>query len=303
MRLKNVLLVVRDIERSKVFYRNLFGLEVIRDFGSNVILTEGLVLQEQEEWEKVMERPVVSGGNDAELYFEEHDIGAFIKKMEQNASMIVYVHEMIERDQGQRVIRIYDPDQHVIEIGESMESVVRRSCGETYVFKQAREEELSDILALYRAAVGTAGCTWSLDYPNADILKDDFQRGNLFCMKNQEQEILGVISIDVDEAVAALPCWTRELRPAAELARLAVKEAYQNRGIARLLLKAAMKELMHRGYRGVHFLVSKTNEKAIRSYGRLEFAVRGDCNLYDTDWWCYEKEFDHNRMERDEDAV
>lgn len=44
MRLKNVLLVVKDIEVSKAFYRELFGLQVLTDFGRNVILTEGLVL-------------------------------------------------------------------------------------------------------------------------------------------------------------------------------------------------------------------------------------------------------------------
>lgn len=44
MKLKNVLLVVGDIEKSKAFYKELFGLDVVTDFGGNVILTEGLVL-------------------------------------------------------------------------------------------------------------------------------------------------------------------------------------------------------------------------------------------------------------------
>ena len=42
MKLKNILLVVSDIERSKAFYKDIFGLSVIRDFGENVILTEGV---------------------------------------------------------------------------------------------------------------------------------------------------------------------------------------------------------------------------------------------------------------------
>lgn len=46
MRLKNILFVVKDIEVSKVFYKDLFGLSIIADFGENVVLTEGLVLQE-----------------------------------------------------------------------------------------------------------------------------------------------------------------------------------------------------------------------------------------------------------------
>ena len=46
MKLKNVLIVVKDIERSKKFYQDLFGLEMVLDNDGNMILTEGLVLQE-----------------------------------------------------------------------------------------------------------------------------------------------------------------------------------------------------------------------------------------------------------------
>ena len=46
MKLKNVLIVVKDIERSRAFYHDLFGLELILDNDGNMILTEGLVLQE-----------------------------------------------------------------------------------------------------------------------------------------------------------------------------------------------------------------------------------------------------------------
>ena len=54
MKLKNILIVVKDIEKSKQFYHDLFGLEVIRDFDGNVILTEGLVLQEERIWRKFL---------------------------------------------------------------------------------------------------------------------------------------------------------------------------------------------------------------------------------------------------------
>lgn len=126
MRLKNILIVVKDIEKSKAFYQDLFGLTVVTDFGGNVILTEGLVLQEQTIWEGFVEREVTHGGNDAELYFEENDIDGFLEKLEQSSYPIEYVNPSMEHDWGQRVIRIYDPDKHVIEIGESMEYVARR---------------------------------------------------------------------------------------------------------------------------------------------------------------------------------
>lgn len=47
MKLKNVLIVVKDIERARQFYHDLFGLEMILDNDGNMILTEGLVLQEE----------------------------------------------------------------------------------------------------------------------------------------------------------------------------------------------------------------------------------------------------------------
>ena len=42
MQLKNVLIVVNDIERSKKFYKDIFGLEVILDNEGNVILEDSL---------------------------------------------------------------------------------------------------------------------------------------------------------------------------------------------------------------------------------------------------------------------
>ncbi|MFR4351496.1 MAG: VOC family protein [Roseburia sp.] len=126
MKLKNILFVVSDIERSKAFYRGLFGLRAVADFGENVILTEGLVLQEQKLWEQVIGDEVTIGGRDAELYFEENDMDAFLKRLEESSFEIQYVNRLTQRDWGQRVVRVCDPDGHIIEVGETMEYVARR---------------------------------------------------------------------------------------------------------------------------------------------------------------------------------
>ena len=47
MKLKNILIVVKDIEKSKRFYHDLFGLDMVLDNNGNMILTEGLVLQDR----------------------------------------------------------------------------------------------------------------------------------------------------------------------------------------------------------------------------------------------------------------
>ena len=74
MKLKNVLIVVKDIERSKKFYHDLFGLDVIVDNDGNVIMTEGLVLQEESIWKKFIGKDVIPENNSSELYFEEKEI-------------------------------------------------------------------------------------------------------------------------------------------------------------------------------------------------------------------------------------
>ena len=82
IKLKNMLIVVTDIEKSKQFYHDLFGLDVVLDNGGNVILTEGLVLQNRKIWESFLEKEVILRSNSTELYFEEYDLDAFVEKLE-----------------------------------------------------------------------------------------------------------------------------------------------------------------------------------------------------------------------------
>lgn len=121
MKLKNILFVVSDIEKSKKFYEELFGLRVITDLGENVILTEGLVLQQKNLWEDGIKKEVLFGGHDAELYFEENDMDTFLRKITESSFEIEFVREQAEAHPwGGRVVRIYDPDRHVIEVGEAI---------------------------------------------------------------------------------------------------------------------------------------------------------------------------------------
>lgn len=120
MKLKNILIVVKDIEVSKRFYKDLFGLDVVLDNNGNVILTEGLVLQDKHIWESFIKKDVTARGHDAELYFEEKDIDGMLKKLDESPYEIEYINRDLKHSWGQRVIRLYDPDGHVIEIGEPM---------------------------------------------------------------------------------------------------------------------------------------------------------------------------------------
>ena len=72
--LKNVLIVVDDIEKSIEFYRDLFGLQVILKNEGNVILSEGLVLQDADIWGKTLNASSTPFNNMMELYIEDFDI-------------------------------------------------------------------------------------------------------------------------------------------------------------------------------------------------------------------------------------
>lgn len=125
MKLSNPMLVVQDMDKSLAFYQQVLGLDVIVDFGANKTLTGGLALQTQATWQDFIHTDAVRfGGNDAEIYFEEEDFDSFIDKLK--AFDIRYVHPVQEHAWGQRVVRFYDPDQHIIEVGESLHAVCSR---------------------------------------------------------------------------------------------------------------------------------------------------------------------------------
>lgn len=118
MKLKNIVIVVKDIEKSKQFYKELFGLDVILDQEGNVILTEGLVLQEAKVWEQALGQDVVWKNHASELYFEETDLDLFLEKLQQYEQKIQYVYLPEEGESKKRAVRLYDLDGNMIEVGE-----------------------------------------------------------------------------------------------------------------------------------------------------------------------------------------
>lgn len=120
MRLKNILIVVKDIEKSKQFYHDLFGLDVVLDNDGNMILTEGLVLQDEKIWKKFLGKDILPENNASELYFEERDIEAFLEKLDRYYPEVRYVNRLMTHSWGQRVVRFYDPDGNLIEVGTPM---------------------------------------------------------------------------------------------------------------------------------------------------------------------------------------
>ena len=125
MKMKNTLLAVTDMDKSVEFYKKVLGLRVTMDFGANKTLTGGLVLQTLETWQEFIGADNVAFGScSSEIYFEEDNFDQFAEKLK--TCDVEYVHPVKEHSWGQRVVRIYDPDKHIIEIGENLKAVCRR---------------------------------------------------------------------------------------------------------------------------------------------------------------------------------
>ena len=120
MRLRNILIVVKDIERSKKFYHDLFGLDIVLDNDGNIILTEGLVLQEEKIWKDFLGKTIIPESNSCELYFEDQNRARFVEKLERLYPNIQYVNRLMTHSWGQKVVRFYDLDGNLIEVGTPM---------------------------------------------------------------------------------------------------------------------------------------------------------------------------------------
>lgn len=116
---------VADINAARKFYEDLFGLELDQDYGINISFTCGLSLQQEFDWlVNIKKEDILKKSNDMELCFEEQDFDGFLQKLKQYPD-IEYVGDVVEHSWGQRVVRFYDLDGHMIEVGEEMKKIGR----------------------------------------------------------------------------------------------------------------------------------------------------------------------------------
>ena len=151
------------------------------------------------------------------------------------------------------------------------------------------ENDLEQIVGLYQSVIGSEGCVWDEEYPNREILLEDIRHQDLFGIRDEQKNVIAAIAKDRDEQIDGLACWSKELVPAAEFARLVVAKEYHNKGIARVLITEGMKIVAKRGYQAVHYLVAADNIKAQRSYAKLHFNKVGETELFGHHYLCYEK--------------
>lgn len=140
MKFKCPLIVVEEINRSRKFYEEVLGQKVILDFGDNITFSGGFSLQTKDSWRKFIgekEDTIMFRSNNFELYFEEKRFEGFVERLQHYD--VELLHDVKEYPWGQRVIRFFDPDQHIIEVGESLGSVAKRFAKEGMTVEEIAE--------------------------------------------------------------------------------------------------------------------------------------------------------------------
>lgn len=146
---------VKDVEASRRFYEVLLRQEVKDDFGRFVAYEGGFGIWEagfahQLIYEKPPQGSGPLGRRNLELYFETEVIeGTWSRLVEAGVEL---VHPMIEQPWGQRVFRLYDPDGHIVEIGEPLPLVAKRFLDQGMGVEEVAEKTMLPLEAVEEIA-------------------------------------------------------------------------------------------------------------------------------------------------------
>lgn len=118
----NTIVFVKDIARSKKFYTDVIGLKVLEDFQTIVFFENHFTIHNGNNLLKtIFKRPPLlnftKGKKNIEIYFETDSIEESYNKIIVNK--IKVIHPIEKQAWGQKVFRFYDPDNHLVEIGEA----------------------------------------------------------------------------------------------------------------------------------------------------------------------------------------
>jgi catechol 2,3-dioxygenase-like lactoylglutathione lyase family enzyme len=144
MKYCGTLISVSDMKKSRDFYEKVMEQEVGMDLGVHVSFINGFALQSNYE-ELVGEKlEMHAKPNNFQLYFEVEDLDCWEKKL-RSVNGIEFIHLSKEYPWGQSVMRFYDYDQYIVEVSESMESVVRRFLAQGLTVEETAERTMCPV--------------------------------------------------------------------------------------------------------------------------------------------------------------
>ncbi len=124
----STVIITNDFNKMKSFYQDILHQEIELDFGNCISFKNGISLWQLSDDYTIVKKlgtTYSSAGNqNMEICFETNDFEELITTLPKYN--IRYLHETIEENWGQRTIRFYDPENNLIEIGESIPCFVLR---------------------------------------------------------------------------------------------------------------------------------------------------------------------------------
>ena len=120
--------MTEDFDKMKKFYHEILKQEIELDFGNCISFKNGLSIWKLNKdftiSQKLGRTYDKSGNKNLEICFETDtfdEVTTELRKMD-----LIYLHEVIEEFWGQRTIRFYDPENNLVEIGETIPCFVKR---------------------------------------------------------------------------------------------------------------------------------------------------------------------------------
>lgn len=113
------LITVRNIEKSRYFYETILEQKVKVDHGENLTFHGDFAIHLRKHFKKLINKDIKTASNSFELYFESNDLASLEKKLIEQK--VEFVHHAKEQPWHQLVMRFYDLDKNIIEVGEAMD--------------------------------------------------------------------------------------------------------------------------------------------------------------------------------------
>lgn len=150
--------------------------------------------------------------------------------------------------------------------------------------------DAAEIYGIYDALKGLPGCTWDEEYPTLEFVRNDIEKRNsLYKVTDETGMIIAAAYLGEFEEIERPECFDKSFRRLGELSRVGVKREYHRKGVAFGLITHLLGEAARLGYDGVALLVGTENHSAMRLYEKAGFERCGETFLYDTHWYCYQR--------------
>jgi len=124
----STVILTDDFDKMKTFYQEVLQQEIDIDFGNCIGFKNGISL-----WKLTEDYPIAkrlgktydpSGNRNLEICFETDDYENVVTNLKNQD--LKYLHETTEERWGQKTMRFYDPEDNLIEIGETIPCFVKR---------------------------------------------------------------------------------------------------------------------------------------------------------------------------------